>query len=193
VVALQKILEVVHIHNYHTACSWFTSSVSFPSFNDSLESEAYRFSFLVIFPAIAQRLVDNASLPIVSAAIMNPTANSVEYSMVATLNIPKGVTVDLKPITLSLYTPDIGPSDPYIKVNIPEYHLKGKTTLTISNQTAEILDEPQFEKFLQSAVNSVNFTMSAYGTTAAYLGRLKAKLTLKKNVELPGKSMHLFE
>jgi len=141
----------------------------------------------VIFPAIAQRLVDNAKLPIISASIMNPTPNSVEYSMVATLNVPGGVAVDLKPLNLSLYTADLGPSVPYIKVSLPEYHLKGKTTIRIVNQTAEILDEPQFEKFLASAVNSLNFTMSAGGSTAAYLGVLKAKITLKKNVELAGK------
>jgi len=40
---------------------------------------------------------------------------------------------------------------------------------------------------LASAVNSLNFTMSAGGSTAAYLGVLKAKITLKKNVELAGK------
>lgn len=117
---------------------------------------------------------------------MNPTPTSVEYSMVATLNVPKGVTVDLKPITLSLYTEQLGPSDPYIKVDLPEYHLEGTSTVAVTNQTATILDESQFETFLASAVNSENFTMSAEGATAAYLGHLKANINLKKNVELSG-------
>jgi hypothetical protein len=143
--------------------------------------------FLVIFPALAQRLVDDASLPINSASIMNPTPDSVVYSLSASLKVPAGVTVDLKPMTLSLYTKDIGPKDPYIQVNLPEYHLKGKTTITITNQTAEILDKTQFIDFLQAAVNAEKFSISAYGTTAAYLGKLKANIKLKKDVDMTGK------
>jgi hypothetical protein len=140
----------------------------------------------VIFPAIAQRMVDDASLPIHSAMIMNPTPSSVVYSLVASLKVPAGVTIRLEPITLSLYTPDTGPMDPYIQVDLPEYHLKGKTTVAITNQTASILDLEQFQKFLSTAVYSENFTLSAAGSTAAYLGILKAPLKLKKNVQLNG-------
>ena len=92
-------------------------------------------------------------------------------------------------MTLSLYTPDTGPKDPYIQVTLPEYHLKGATTVTITNETATILDEPQFEKFLASAVGAENFTIAAYGTTNAFLGILKAPITLKKNVPLNGEPL----
>lgn len=117
---------------------------------------------------------------------MNPNPDSVEYSLIASLKVPGGVTVDLKPINLSLYTHEKGRNDPYIQVSLPEYHLKGKTTVKITNQTATILDQDQFTEFLNEAVGAENFTMSAYGTTAAYLGVLKADITLNKNVKLAG-------
>jgi len=120
---------------------------------------------------------------------MNPTPTSVEYSLVASLKVPAGVTVDLKPMTLSLYTQDTGPKNPYIQVTLPEYHLKGATTVTITNETATILDEPQFERFLASARGAENFTISAYGATNAFLGVLKESITLKKNVPLNGESL----
>ena len=85
---------------------------------------------------------------------MNPTPKSVVYSMVASLKIPAGVTVDLKPLTLNIFTNETTPSDPYIRVRLPEYHLKGDTTVTIVNQTATILDLDQFEYFLSNAINS---------------------------------------
>lgn len=131
-------------------------------------------------------MVDDAKLPIQSAMILNPTPSSVDYSLVASLKIPKGFSVDLKPIALSLYTEAMGEKEPYIKVSLPEYHLKGTTTVSISNQTAVILDQPQFQSFLSDAVYSQNFTLSTYGSTAAYLGALKAKIKLKKKVELAG-------
>jgi len=121
--------------------------------------------------------------------IMNPKPDSVEYSLVASLKVPGGATVDLKPTTLSLYTPEMGPKDPYIRVSLPEYHLKGTTTVSITNETAQILNLPQFIDFLGSAVSAKNFTLSAYGSTAAYLGILKAPIKLKKNVEMAGMSL----
>jgi hypothetical protein len=141
----------------------------------------------VVFPAIAQRLVDNASLPIYSASITNPTPSSVVYSLSSSLKIPAGLTVDLKPITLSLFTNDSGPSDPYVKVNLPEYHLKGETKINITRQTVDILNQDRFEDFMESAVVSKKFTLSASGATTAYLGALKAPIKLNKEVKLTGK------
>ncbi|KAE9372838.1 hypothetical protein N431DRAFT_467068 [Stipitochalara longipes BDJ] len=142
--------------------------------------------FLVVFPAIAQRLVDNASLPIYSASIMHPTPSSVVYSLSSSLKIPNGLTVDLKPITLNLFTKDSGPADPYIKVNLPEYHLRGETKINITGQTVDILDQHYFEEFMKSAVDNKEFTLSASGATTAYLGALKAPIKLNKDVKLPG-------
>jgi hypothetical protein len=118
---------------------------------------------------------------------MNPTPNSVEYSMVASLKVPAGVTVDLKPLTLNLYTNETKPSNPYIRVGLPEYHLKGETTVSFVNQTATILDLDQFEYFLSNAINSKEVTLSAAGSTVAYLGILKAPLKFNKNIQLDGK------
>lgn len=118
---------------------------------------------------------------------MRPTPNSVEYSLSASLSVPAGVAVDLRPMTLSLYTKEIGHKEPYIQVDLPSYHLKGKTTLTITDQTATILDKGQFTEFLESAVNAEHFKISAYGTTAAYLGKLKANIKLNKDVDMTGK------
>ena len=140
----------------------------------------------MIFPAIAQRLVDNASLPILSASLMNPTPDNITFSLVAQLKVPAGVTVDLKPITLNLFTNETSPSDPYIRVNLPEYHLKGNTKVEVVNDTAQILNQTQFENFLSYAVNSKEFTMQAEGATAAYLGILKAPIKLNKKVQMAG-------
>ena len=117
---------------------------------------------------------------------MDPTPDSVQYSMVASLKIPGGVTVDLKPLTLNLFTNETNSTDPYIRVGLPEYYLKGDTTVSIVNQTAAILDVDQFEYFLSNAINSKEFTLSAAGSTVAYLGILKAPLKFNKNIQLAG-------
>lgn len=136
--------------------------------------------------------MDDAALPIYAASIMNPTPSSVVYSLSSSLKIPAGVTVDLKPITLSLFTNTSGPANPYIRVDMPEYHLSGETAINITNQTATILDQAQFQSFLSDAVVSKQFTLSAAGSTVAYLGALKAPITLNKKVDLAGKCLVFF-
>ncbi|OBT61226.1 hypothetical protein VE03_08700 [Pseudogymnoascus sp. 23342-1-I1] len=143
--------------------------------------------FLIVFPAIAQRMVNDASLPIYSASITNPTPESVQYSLFAGLNVPKPFTVKLKPIALNLLVDQEPPNrNPYITVQLPEQNLKGNATITVTNQTTNILDQEIFGTFLNSAVYQETFFLSASGETDAYVGKLKAHIRLDKKVELKG-------
>ncbi|OCK79487.1 hypothetical protein K432DRAFT_354827 [Lepidopterella palustris CBS 459.81] len=143
--------------------------------------------FLVIFPAIAQHLVNTAALPIHSAMMLNPTQNSILYSMVASVKVPKPFTVRLEPFTLSLFRSETLPHIiPYMKVTLPSMKLHGNATVRLDNQTATILNQPEFEAFLTNAVNSETFTMHARGETNAYIGKLKAHLKLDKSISLNG-------
>jgi hypothetical protein len=117
---------------------------------------------------------------------MNPTPDNITFSLVAQLKVPAGVTVDLKPITLDLYTNETSPSDPYIRVNLPEYHLHGNSQVSVVNDTTQILNQTQFENFLSYALNWKEFIMEAYGATAAYSGILKADIKLNNKVALAG-------
>lgn len=141
---------------------------------------------MVIFPAIAQRLVDDAGIPIHSAQILKPTPDGIVFSLSATLDVPLGLSVQIDPFNLSLFNRDIAPRIPYISVELPAFHLKGKSEITITNQTTKILDMEQFTEFLSVAVYSKSFTLSAYGKTTAHLGALHAPLTLDKDVTLNG-------
>lgn len=66
--------------------------------------------------------------------------------------------------------------------------LKGKSDISITNQTTQIRDMDQFTQFLSNAVYSKRFILSAYGKTTAHLGKIKVPLTLDKDVELDGRS-----
>ncbi|KFY24485.1 hypothetical protein V493_05214 [Pseudogymnoascus sp. VKM F-4281 (FW-2241)] len=132
--------------------------------------------FLVVFPAIAQRMVNDANLPIYSASITNPTPESVQYSLFAGLSVPKPFTVKLKPIVLNLFVDQNPPNrNPYISVKLPEQNLRGDASITVTNQTTNILDQEIFGTFLHSAVYQENFILSASGETDAYLGLNKLK------------------
>ncbi|KAL1954132.1 hypothetical protein VTO42DRAFT_1712 [Malbranchea cinnamomea] len=145
--------------------------------------------FLVAFPAIAQRMVDDADLPIHSAMIMNPTPDSVDYSLVASISVPKPFTVRIDPITLHLYRDSSSPDNPYISVDLPEYRLKGNTVIEIANQTVKIRNHDEFKAFLKESVYQEKFILAAKGSTTAHLGALKADITLDKKLEEYGLNM----
>lgn len=139
-------------------------------------------------------MVNKAALPIWSARIMHPTPTTVEYSLVASLKVPPPFTVELDPLTLSLFVNDNNSKVvPYVNVNLPEYHLHGNTTVAITNQTAGILNKDVFETFLHNAVYSKYFTLSASGATNAHLGKLKAHIHMDKSVQLAGRILYFLE
>lgn len=147
------------------------------------------FRFLVVIPAIAQRMVESTSLPIHFVSIMNPTFNSTVLSLNASLKIPPPFKVRLEPLTLQLYRPETKPNIvPYVNFPLGEQWVKGNTTISVVNQTVEIADKKEFIAFLRDAVVNEKFVLAARGETTAHLGALKAKIKLDKQIELYGEA-----
>jgi hypothetical protein len=134
-------------------------------------------------------MVETTSFPIHEVAIMSPTLNSTVVSLRASIKVPPPFTVNLEPITLQLYRPETKPFTPYIEIPLEAQKLKGNTTITITNQTINILEKREFIEFLRSAVTNEKFVMAARGKTTAKIGALKADITLDKHIELNGKSL----
>jgi Protein of unknown function (DUF3712) len=124
-------------------------------------------------------------------SLTNPTPDSVDVSLNASIKLPPGMSADLKAITLNLYSNESDSKHPYLQIHLPRYHLSGTKSLSVVNQTAPILDEDQFRGFLSQVVNSENFTLSASGSTKAYLGAakapIKANIKVKKDEKLLGR------
>ncbi|RDW84320.1 hypothetical protein BP6252_01910 [Coleophoma cylindrospora] len=141
-------------------------------------------TFLVVIPAIVQKVVDGNQLPVISASLLNPSPNSVQMSLVSTIDTPSAITTNLKPLNLSLAGPDN--KTPFLAILLPEKDLKGKTTIEVQGQTAAITNMESFESFLAVAMYNKNFTMQATGTTDAFLGAIRAPVTLNKQIEMAG-------
>ncbi|KAI9925892.1 hypothetical protein MW887_005698 [Aspergillus wentii] len=142
--------------------------------------------FVFIVPAIAQRIVDDTSLPVYAAGILDPTPDTITFSINTSLSIPAGLSVRTEPFTLSLFNRDVHPIQPWIDVGLPEYNLKGKTPMSIIQKDTKIISHAQFVETITRAAYSKQFTLSAKGSTVGHLGALKAGLTLDKDIELDG-------
>lgn len=142
--------------------------------------------FLVIVPAIAQRIVDDTNLPVYSADILDPKPDSITFILHTSLTLPAGIEAQTDPFSLSLFDRNVKPMQPYLKVPMDGYDLSGTTNISVTRKDEEILSEQQFVNVLSHAVNQRKFTLSAKGKTTGYLGELKAPLTLDKNIKLDG-------
>ena len=137
-------------------------------------------------------MVDDADLPIHEAMIMNPKPDSVEYSLRASIKVPDPFTVRLEPITLHLYQENGSPEKPYINIDLPEYNLKGNSTIEINDQEVKIQDHEEWKAFLKDAVYNEKFVLAAKGETTAHLGALGVDITLDKKLEQYGRSWIFF-
>jgi hypothetical protein len=143
-------------------------------------------SFLVIIPAIAQKLVNDTDLPVHSAEILNPRPDQVDFILHTSLNVPLGIRIQTEPLSLNLFNRDVKPMKTYLRVDLPAYSLKGNTKLDVTKNDTKIFDVDEFMKTLEDAVYNKRFTMSAKGSTVGHLGALKTPLTLDKDIELNG-------
>lgn len=135
-------------------------------------------------------MVETTGFPIHEVKIMSPTLNSTVVSLRASIKVPPPFTVHLEPITLQLYRPETTPFTPYIEIPLEAQKLKGNTTISITNQTINILEKREFIEFLRGAVTNEKFVMAARGKTTAKIGALKADITLDKKIELNGMSLY---
>lgn len=136
--------------------------------------------------------MDDAAIPIKFAQVLQPTPDSITFSLSASLKVPLGLSVTIDPLDLNLFNREVKPMKPYITAPLGRIRLKGESAITVSNQTTKIRDQDEFIKFLSKAVYSKRFTLSAYGKTTAHLGKLKVPLKLDKDIELDGVHIQKF-
>ncbi|KKK26950.1 hypothetical protein ARAM_004353 [Aspergillus rambellii] len=142
--------------------------------------------FLLVIPAIAQRVADDTNITVYSATMMNPKPDAVTLTLNTSLAIPLGLRVGIDPLNINLFNRDSNPRITYLTVPLPEYSLKGTTNLVATSNNTPVLDEDEFVRALAMAVYSKKITLSADGEPTVHLGALKAHLRLDKDVELAG-------
>ncbi|GES61230.1 hypothetical protein ATEIFO6365_0006068900 [Aspergillus terreus] len=137
--------------------------------------------FTLIIPAIAQRVVDDSTLLLVRADIMQPRPDSVVMTIESALDLPLSVPVRVDPIALELFNRDTKGNGTYAIVYINGTTVHGNTTLGVTNQYTP-LNVEQWAKYVHSAVFMEHAPLSVRGKTTAYLGKLKNSITMNKNI-----------
>jgi hypothetical protein len=143
-------------------------------------------SFLVIFPAIAQDLVNQQEIQLHHASLLQPSPEQLTFSINSTITVPKPFTVVLDPLNLSLFVRDYKPITPYFYVEIPKNKLHGNASIKMDPQRITIANQSRWINFLHEFVYEEKLTIGVKGKTTGHFGAIKAKLKIDKNVKLRG-------
>ncbi|PYI26513.1 hypothetical protein BP00DRAFT_355746 [Aspergillus indologenus CBS 114.80] len=137
--------------------------------------------FLVILPAIAQRVVDGSTLVLVHADVLQPRPDSMMLRIDSALNLPLKIPVRIDPITMDLFNRDRPANNTWGKAYLPSARIYGNTTLA-TNSTLTPLNVTEWTEYVRSVVFESHAPLSVKGSTTAYIGKLKAHVTMNKDI-----------
>ncbi|KAJ5116795.1 hypothetical protein N7456_001143 [Penicillium angulare] len=137
--------------------------------------------FLICIPAIAQLFVNKSSLNLVEAHVMQPRPNSIQLSMKASLKLPTSIPVQTNPFSLSLFNRALPGNSTWATVYLPNTDIKKTATIEVHQRTE--LNPEQWMYYVHQAIFLAHAPLSVKGSIHASIGKLKAAVTLDKDIE----------
>jgi len=132
-------------------------------------------------------VVNKSDLVLVNAAVLNPRPNIISLTLESALNLKIALPVRIEPITLDLFVRDVGPSNAWADATIDGKIIKGNTTLGVSNVETPLTNLTTWVEYVRNVVFEKETPLSVRGVTNSYLGALKSRVTMDKDVTSPGK------
>ncbi|OQD99385.1 hypothetical protein PENVUL_c064G10170 [Penicillium vulpinum] len=141
--------------------------------------------FLVAIPAISQMVVNKSDLILVNASVLNPRPDKIELTLLSALNLKIALPVRIEPITLDLFVRDTGAENAWGQAKIDGKVIKGNSTLGVTKVETPLINLDTWEEYVHNVVFEKETALSVRGVTNSYLGVLKSKVTMDKNIMSP--------
>jgi hypothetical protein len=131
-------------------------------------------------------LVKKQELMLWDASLLQPSPDMITFKLNSTITVPKPFTVVLDPLNMSLFIRDSEEHQPYAYLLLPKVKLHGNATIDLPPQRTRLVNQTQWLTFLNASVYSEELTLAAKGKTTGHFGKLKASLTLDKDIRIKG-------
>lgn len=132
-------------------------------------------------------VVNKSDLVLVSAAVLNPRPDMISLTLESAINLKLALPVRIDPINVDLFVRDAGASNAWANTTIDGKVIKGNSTLAVKDVETPISNQTTWVEYVHNVVNKKDTALSIKGTTMSYLGVLKSKVTMDKDVVSPGK------
>lgn len=121
-------------------------------------------------------------------AILDPSPDSIELTVVEKLYTDSSYHPTLYPFTASLYLPGSQPDQPFASIQIPKVKARNNATVTVGPQRVNITNMEQFTKYVLTTAASSEFTYSLRGKGDLKEGGLpRIQVDYDKNITMRGK------
>ncbi|KAI1406378.1 hypothetical protein F4819DRAFT_481847 [Hypoxylon fuscum] len=138
--------------------------------------------FLVIIPAVVQRIIDNQPMPISDGSFIVLSPDQLNVSIVTQLDTP--LPADIDPVTLFMYNKDTPTFSPFVNVTLPPLHLDGETEIKLTDQTVTITNETELITWFGQVFDQPSVKLSTRGDSTVHLGKLHSNAHIEKTVEV---------
>lgn len=142
------------------------------------------FRFLVIVPALAQRIVDDTSLPIFGGSLLAVSNDAVKIGINTALTVPGGLSVRLEALELWLYNKETDGFKPWSMVPLEGQTISGRTEINVQDEVVGVGDRDELHTWLSGILYNDTVEISAKGNTTAHLGALHFDIGLDKTVTI---------
>lgn len=173
--------------DYHLPGDFPACLVSCNGFETYKTNTNCNYSFLVAIPAISQMVVNKSDLVLVNASVLNPRPDKIQLTLLSALDLKIALPVRIEPITLDLFVRDAGAGNAWGQANIDGKVIKGNTTLGVTKIETPLTNLTTWDEYVHNVVFEKETALSVRGVTNSYLGVLKSKVTMDKDIMSPGK------
>ncbi|KAI1805105.1 hypothetical protein F4811DRAFT_561382 [Daldinia bambusicola] len=138
--------------------------------------------FLVIIPAIVQRILSDQTMPVTGGAFIALTPEKLNISITTSLDTP--LPADIDPVTLFMYNHETPEFSPFVNVTLPPLHIDGETEIVLTDQTVTITNETELVSWFSNVFDQPKVTLSTRGDAKIHLGALHSDGHIDKTVEV---------
>lgn len=134
-------------------------------------------------------VVNKSNLVLVNASVLNPRPDKISLTLLSALDLKIALPVRIDPITLDLFVHDAGAANAWGQAHIDGKVIKGNSTLGVTDVETPLINGTSWQEYVNNVVFEKETALSVRGVTNSYLGVLKSKVTMDKDIMSPG--MHL--
>ncbi|KAL5333711.1 hypothetical protein BJX70DRAFT_403263, partial [Aspergillus crustosus] len=144
---------------------------------------------LIIYaaPAFAIYLLDHVPIPNVHVTLLNPTNDSIQFSILSEIRVPDAINVQFDAMHAQFFRPETRDNPiPFATVDLPRLKFGANERVTLVNQSLTLGDVGEFAGLVEDVAYNQRFRVAGRAKTRVGVGALKTTVDLLKVVELPG-------
>ncbi|KAL3461149.1 hypothetical protein BJX64DRAFT_277984 [Aspergillus heterothallicus] len=146
-----------------------------------------KINLLYAAPAFAVYLLDRVPIPNVQVNLLNPTNDSIQFSVLSDIRVPDAVTVNFDSMRAQFFRPETRDDPiPIATVDLPKLKFSANQKVTLVNQTMKLGDIEQFAMLVEDVAYNPRFSVAGQAKTKVGVAGLSTTVDLLKVVSLPG-------